>query len=197
LTLPLAAVVVVFSRVLMRIFGHDFEVGWVILVIGSLGQLVNCAVGSVGYLLLMSGNQKVLVKIQVVTAVVTVGCCLLTVPRWGLAGAATAMALGNAGSNAWCLLEVKRVLGLFPYTRGYWRLTAPVLTSVFAALGLRFALQSVRPDILMVILAAAIVYAVFVGTVLMAGLEADDRLIASAIWSRVRNLLPDSQAGIA
>jgi hypothetical protein len=72
-----------------------------------------------------------------------------------------------------------------------------VLTSVFAALGLRFALQSVRPDILMVILAAAIVYAVFVGTVLMAGLEADDRLIASAIWSRVRNLLPDSQAGIA
>jgi len=82
LMLPLVAVVVIFSRVLMRIFGHDFEVGWVILVIGPLGQLVNCAVGSVGYLLLMSGNQRRLVRIQVVTGVETVGCCLLMVPRW-------------------------------------------------------------------------------------------------------------------
>jgi hypothetical protein len=49
----------------------------------------------------------------------------------------------------------------------------------------------------MVILAAAAVYAVFIGAVLMAGLEADDRLIASAIWSRVRNFLPDPPAGIA
>jgi len=197
LTLPLVAVVAIFSRVLMRIFGQDFEVGWAILVIGSLGQLVNCAVGSVGYLLLMSGNQRRLVRIQVVTAVVTVGCCLLMVPRWGLAGAAIAMAVGNAGSNAWCLWEVKRVLGLFPYTRGYWRLTPPALASVAAAVGLRIALRSVSPDILMVVLAAAAVYAVFVGAVLMAGLEADDRLIANAIWSRVRNFLPKTQTGIA
>ena len=50
----------------MRVFGHDFEAGWVILVIGAAGQLVNCAVGSVGYLLLMSGNERRLVRIQLV-----------------------------------------------------------------------------------------------------------------------------------
>jgi O-antigen/teichoic acid export membrane protein len=197
LTLPLAAVVVIFSRVLMRIFGHDFEVGWVILVIGAVGQLVNCAVGSVGYLLLMSGNERRLVRVQLVTAVFTVSGCLLLVPRWGIAGAAVAAALGNAGSNVWCLWEVKRVLGLFPYNRGYWRLAVPAALSFASALGLRMLLRPVRPDIFVVILTTVIVYGVFLGAVMLSGLEADDRLIAAAIWSRVRGFFPGAQAGAA
>lgn len=197
LTLPLAVVVLIFSRVFMRVFGHDFEVGWVILVIGALAQLVNCAVGSVGYLLLMSGNEKRLVRIQMVMAVVTVSSCLVLVPRWGMAGAAVAAALGNAGTNAWCLLEVKKLLGVFPYNRGYWRLLVPGVATIVAAVGLRIALRPVRPDILTVVVATAAVYTVFLGTVLITGLEADDRLIAAAIWSRVRSFLPWSQADIA
>jgi O-antigen/teichoic acid export membrane protein len=197
LTLPLAAVVVVFSRVLMRIFGPDFEVGWVILVIGAAGQLINCAVGSVGYLLLMSGNERRLVRIQLVTAMVTVSCCLVFVPRWGVAGAAVAAALGNAGSNAWCLWEVKKVLGLFPYNRGYWRLAMPAGAALATAIGLRIALRPAHPDILMVVVATVAVYVVFAGAVLLSGLEADDRMIAAAIWARARGIFPGSQAGMA
>jgi O-antigen/teichoic acid export membrane protein len=197
LTLPLAAVVVVFSRVFMRIFGHDFEAGWVILVIGAAGQLVNCAVGSVGYLLLMSGNEKRLVRIQLVAAVVTVSFCFVLVPRWGIAGAAVAAALGNAGTNIWCLWEVKKVLGLFPYNRGYWRLLIPAGAALATTVGLRIALRPARPDILVVIVATLVVYAVFTGVVLLSGLEADDRLIAAAIWARVRGIFPGSQAEVA
>jgi O-antigen/teichoic acid export membrane protein len=187
LTLPLALVVIIFSRVLMRIFGPDFEAGWIILVIGAAGQLVNCATGSVGYLLLMSGNEKRLVRIQSILAVVTITLCVLLVPRWGIAGAAIAAAVGNAGSNLWCLLEVKKILRLFPYNRSYRRLLLPVVATIAATVGLRFALQSVRPDIVVVILSTLLIYALFLGIVLLYGLDADDRLIANAIWSRVRN----------
>ncbi len=197
LTMPLAAVVVVFSRVLMRVFGHDFEAGWVILVIGAAGQLVNCAVGSVGYLLLMSGNERRLVKIQLVTGVLTVSLCLLLVPRWGIAGAAVAAALGNAGSNAWCLWEVKKVLGLFPYNRGYWRLLIPAGAALATAIALRITLRRAHPDILVFVVATTAVYVVFTGMVLLAGLEDDDRLIAAAFWARVRGMFPGSQAGMA
>src|ERR1022692_738726 len=34
--------------------GRDFEAGWSVLVIGTLGELIDCGVGSVGFLLLMS-----------------------------------------------------------------------------------------------------------------------------------------------
>ena len=53
LTFPLSIVIIMFARPIMRIFGHDFELGWPILVIGTCGQLVNCGVGSVGCILLM------------------------------------------------------------------------------------------------------------------------------------------------
>jgi O-antigen/teichoic acid export membrane protein len=194
LTLPLAAVVIIFSRVLMRIFGQDFEAGWVILVIGAVGQLVNCATGSVGFLLLMSGNEKRLVRIQLVTAVVTVTLCLFLVPRWGIAGAAMAAAVGNAGSNAWCLVEVKKILGLFPYNRSYWGLALPAAVAIAATVGLRVGLRSVVGDIAVVAFSTMLVYVLFVGTVLLSGLEADDHLIAKAIWSRVRNWFPGAQA---
>jgi O-antigen/teichoic acid export membrane protein len=194
LTLPLAAVVIVFSRVLMRIFGHDFEAGWIILVIGATGQLINCATGSVGYLLLMSGNEKRLVKIQFLMAIVTVVCCLLVVPKAGVAGAALAAALGNVGSNLWCLWEVKKVLGLFPYNRRYWTLCFPAAAALAATVALRIGLRSFRADILVVVLSTVAVYAVFLGTVLLSGLEADDRLVLDTIWLRVRNLKPGASA---
>jgi O-antigen/teichoic acid export membrane protein len=194
LTLPLAVVVIIFSRVLMRIFGHAFEAGWVILVIGAAGQLVNCATGSVGFLLLMSGNERRLVRIQLVMAVVTVTLCLLLVPRWGIAGAALAAAIGNAGSNAWCLLKVKKILGLFPYNRGYWGLALPAAVTLAAAVGLRIALRSIRADVAVVVLSTVLTYALFMGTALLSGLDADDRLIANAIWSRVQNVFAGAQA---
>jgi len=190
LTLPLALVVIIFSPVLMRIFGHDFEAGWVILVIGAAGQLVNCATGSVGFLLLMSGNERRLVRIQLVMAVVTVVLCLLLVPRWGIAGAALAAAIGNAAANAWCLLEVRKVLGLFPYNRSYWGFGLPAVLTLAATIGLRLGLRSVRADIAVVVLSTAISYTLFLVTVFLSGLDADDCLITNAIWSRIRNLLP-------
>lgn len=99
LTLPLAVVVIVFARPVMRIFGHDFESGWLILVIGTIGQLVNCAVGSVGYLLLMSGNQNRLIRIQLVMAVGMVCLSVLLVPTLGVVGAALAAAATNVSRS--------------------------------------------------------------------------------------------------
>jgi O-antigen/teichoic acid export membrane protein len=192
LTFPLAVAVIVYSRVLMRIFGSEFEAGWVILVIGTVGQFVNCATGSVGYLLLMSGNQKRLVRIQIATGVLTVISCVVLVARWGIVGAAIAAAFGNVSTNMWCLLEVRKALRLFPYNRSYWSLALPAIVTVAAALGLRMGLRNVKADIAVLAVSMLGVYAAFSATVLLQGLDADDRLIASAIGSRIADYLPIS-----
>jgi O-antigen/teichoic acid export membrane protein len=186
LTLPLATVVIIFSRVLMRIFGHEFEMGWAILVIGTIGQLINCGTGSVGYLLLMSGNEKRLVRIQMAMAVLTVILCFVFVSRWGIIGAAVATAGANVITNLWSLLEVRKSLGLFPYNRSYWTLAAPATVTVAVAIGLRSALVRFLPDIFVVVASTVVAYGVFIATVLLLGLNADDRMIAGAIWSRIR-----------
>ena len=197
MTLPLALVIIALARPLMRIFGGDFEVGWPILVIGTLAQLVNCGVGSVGYLLLMSGNERRLLKVQIVMALVMVGACIALVPLWGIVGASLAAAITTVGMNVWNLLEVRKVLGLSPYNRSYLRLLPPAIATAAAMLVLRRYAGVFHHDWLTVGVALTLAYGIFAAVVLLSGLDADDKLIAKAIWSRVRGTLisPGINAG--
>jgi O-antigen/teichoic acid export membrane protein len=186
LTFPLAIVIVTFARPVMRMFGHDFEAGWPILVIGTFGQLVNCAVGSVGNLLLMSGNQRRLIRVQAAMAVVMVILSIVLVPLWGVLGAAVAAAVTNAGANLLNLVQVRVALQLSPYNRSYLKLLPPVGGAVLVALLVRNASMFVRWDLVRIVVALLLAYGVFAATAFFMGLDADDRLIANAVWARVR-----------
>jgi O-antigen/teichoic acid export membrane protein len=188
LTLPLAAVVIVFAQPMMRIFGHDFESGWPILVIGTIGQLVNCGVGSVGFLLLMSGNERRLIKIQSVMAVVMVILNIVLVPVWGVTGAALAAAITNVGVNIWNLLEVRSVLKLSPYNASYFRLLPPIAAVVGMTILLKMRSEVFHHDWLSVCVAGVVAYVVFAAGIFLMGLDADDRLIADAIRGRIRGI---------
>lgn len=186
LTFPLAAVMIVYARPIMRIFGHDFEAGWPILVIGTCGQLVNCGVGSVGYLLLMSGNQRRLVRVQAAMAVVMVVLSVQLVPLWGALGAAVAAAITNAGVNAWNLLEVRTALKMSPYNRSYLKLLPAMGSALLIALLVNNVSGLVRHDWAVIVVALLLAYGVFSAVMFAMGLDADDTLIANAVWARVR-----------
>jgi O-antigen/teichoic acid export membrane protein len=196
ITLPLAITVVVDAHPLMRTFGHDFEAGWPILIIGTIGQLVNCAVGSVGLLLMMSGNQRRLLRAQASMAVVMTVCSIALVPLWGIVGAAIAAAITNAGTNIWNLLSVRKVFGFSPFGSGFARLLGPALGSVLVALILRRE-GHIRGqgwlgnDWIILGLSLALAYGVFVGIAVALGLDADDRMIVNAVWARIRRTVPD------
>lgn len=189
MTLPLAITMILYARPLMRIFGHDFESGWPILIIGTVGQLVNCGVGSVGYILLMSGNQRLLIKVQLAMAALMVVLSAALIPIWGVVGAATAAAITNIGMNLCNLRMVNKAFGFSPYSRGYLRLL-PGSVAVFA---IGFALRTysfiIRYDWLTVLIALVLSYLVFVGLIFLMGLDADDQLVKTAIWSRIRGAL--------
>jgi O-antigen/teichoic acid export membrane protein len=176
-TLPLAAVVILFAPQAMRLFGAEFEAGWPVLVIVALGQIGNCAVGSVGYLLLMSGNQNRLMKVQLAAAIVSVVTNICLIPVLGIVGAAIAAALVNVGSNLWNLLEVHRVLHLSPYNRGYYKLLIPAGLMVGALALLRMGVPLLGRQWMLLLLALLVSYAVFGLSVLAFGMVEDDRTV--------------------
>jgi O-antigen/teichoic acid export membrane protein len=186
LTFPLACVMIVFAARLMRIFGVDFESGWPVLVIGAVGQLVNCGVGSVGYLLLMSGNQKRLIKVQFAMTVVSVMTNITLIPVLGIVGAALASAGVNVGGNLWNLYEVRKALGISPYNRSYFALAIPGMSALLAILLVRYSTGSSANTWFLVALAILLGYAVFGGLAAAYALDADDRVFARGVWSQLR-----------
>jgi O-antigen/teichoic acid export membrane protein len=185
MTLPLAIAVMTLARPLMRIFGPEFEVGWPILVIGTAGQLVNCGVGSAGLLLWMSGNQRRFLTVEAAMAAAVAVLNGVLVPTWGMIGAAFAAALANAGTNALNLMAVRKALKLSPFSPGFARLLTPTVASALAAVALKRTLTGVVPDWMMIGGVLLATYGVFAGVAALGGLDADDRLIGGAIWSRV------------
>jgi O-antigen/teichoic acid export membrane protein len=193
LTFPLAAALIIFARPWMAIFGRDFEAGWAVLVIGTLGQLVNCVVGSSGSLLLMSGNEKHLLKMHVFTAIVCVGLDLALIRSFGMLGAATAAAIANVMINLWYLKGAYDRLHILPYNKSYWRLVPAFSFTIVSLLAVNH-FAAGAPKWVVLILGGAAAYASFLGAAFIAGLDADDRLITEAIWSRMKRIFLRAEA---
>lgn len=189
-TLPLAATMIVFARPLMGIFGPTFASGAQVLAIGAVGQLLNCAVGSVGFLLLMSGNQFELVRVQAFNAILLLLLGLALVPSMGTTGAVLATAITVVTTNLWLLKSVNRKLKLFPYNASYVKLIVPTAFMIATLMLLRRQLETPHSNWGMALIAIIAAYASFLSVVWISGLERSDREIIQTIWSRIRGGFP-------
>jgi O-antigen/teichoic acid export membrane protein len=185
LTIPLALSMIVYARSLMSIFGASFQSGSAVVMIGAVGQLFNCAVGSVGFLLLMSGNQAQLMKIEAVNAALLIGMNIILVPRFGIAGAAVATTVTTIITNLWALMSVRRILNVFPYNAGYLKLVWPSAFSIAGTLALSRAMAGVHAQWKTAGAGLLFAYLIFMGMIFLIGLDQDDHDLAKIAWARV------------
>jgi O-antigen/teichoic acid export membrane protein len=186
LTMPLAFVIMVFSQPLMQIFGREFGEGWPVLVIATLGQLMNCGVGSVGQLLLMSGHQQKMVRAQAIAVPIGLAINWMLIPRLGMIGAAIAAAVTNILLNALWLWDVNRTLSLRPSRRGYFSLLLPALATLAAVGSVRYGLRDWHHDFSIVIAGLIAGYSIFLLSALAVGLNDSDRMLARSAWQLLR-----------
>lgn len=110
---PVALIFIVFGGVLLGwVFGAAFEAGNGALIILAIGQLVNAGMGSVGFLLNMTGYERDTVKGVVVAAMLNVPLNFLLIPVWGMKGAALATAVSLIVWNVVLWHVVRSRLGL-------------------------------------------------------------------------------------
>jgi O-antigen/teichoic acid export membrane protein len=185
LTIPLALSMIIFARSLMLIFGPAFQSGTAVVMIGAVGQVFNCAVGSVGFLLLMSGNQAQLMKIQAVNAVLMISLNVLLVPRFGIAGAAIATTITTVTTNIWALISVRRIVKVFPYNAGYLKLAFPSVFATAGTLALARFMGGVQAPWKVAGAGLLFAYMIFVGLIFLFGLDPNDLDLAKIAWARV------------
>jgi O-antigen/teichoic acid export membrane protein len=113
LSIPVAFVMIVFSRQLMGgLFGAEFERGGLCLIILALGQVVSAASGSPEQVLNMTGHERQVLVGFAAGVIANVILNFTLIPLWGMNGAALSSVFGLLAMkvvNGWAL---RTTLGL-------------------------------------------------------------------------------------
>jgi len=112
-SLPVIIVNIFFGLFILQLFGDEFARGYYALLFLSIGYFVNSLVGSVGYLLNMSGHQKALNKIVIFGGLVNIILNYLLIPIYGIYGAAFASMISMILWNLLASLYIKKIFGFY------------------------------------------------------------------------------------
>lgn len=99
LALPPTLLILIVPEFFLGIFGEQFRAGASSLAILTVGQFVSVAIGSVGYLLIMTGREKAERNIAISFAALNVVLNFLLIPVLGIEGAAISTSVSLAVRN--------------------------------------------------------------------------------------------------
>jgi O-antigen/teichoic acid export membrane protein len=76
------------------------------------GELVAAAVGPVGFFMTMTNREVSATWIEVAASAIAIALALVLIPRYGILGAAVAVAAGSTARNVSMFVAILRLLGL-------------------------------------------------------------------------------------
>lgn len=101
------------GMILLRLFGPVYQAAYWPMIILALGVLLQSFTAAAKFCLAMTGGQKEMSVVLIVTVLVNLGLNLVLVPLLGIIGAATATVLATLGSIIWLLLLIKKRFGFW------------------------------------------------------------------------------------
>lgn len=122
-SLPLLTLFILFPSFVLGIFGNEFTAGALALIFLSIGQFVNAISGSVGYILQMTGKEKVFQYIILSATLINIFLNSILIPRYGINGAALASMISMTFWNLISLVYIKSFLNFVTlYLPGFRKL---------------------------------------------------------------------------
>ena len=95
-SLLMAGIVLALGQPILALFGPGFDAGYPYLFVLVLGVLARASVGPAESLLTMSGHQKACAIVYAITLAIYLTLAVALIPRFGLWGAAVALAASTA-----------------------------------------------------------------------------------------------------
>jgi O-antigen/teichoic acid export membrane protein len=184
-SLPFFAIILIFPRPLLGLFGTGYGAGAAVTVILALGKLSDVATGPCGTMLNQAGHNKLALIDNVVILVLNVSLNLILIPSHGIRGAAVAWTVSLLGVNVARAIQVRRrVVPAWPFNEGTPKSLAAFAWSVLAALIVREMIDgSPRKELY---LATPVVFAVYTVLLVSLGLTAEDRLVLRDLLSLLK-----------
>lgn len=104
--------IIIFREALLNYYGAEFIRGQYVIIFRGIGQLINASVGSVWYIVCMTGRPKINMIGKISAASINAILNLLLIPIWGITGAAVASMISVGFVNILGYSVVKRILNV-------------------------------------------------------------------------------------
>ncbi|MBN2475613.1 MAG: polysaccharide biosynthesis C-terminal domain-containing protein [Pirellulales bacterium] len=109
---------VFFGDKVLGVFGQRYVAAQNLLIILAIAQAVNALAGSVGYLLQMTGHQKAVARVFLISVILNILLNALLIPYFGMYGAAIATTTSMVAWNVWLYVLVRSRLNVDPSVFG-------------------------------------------------------------------------------
>ena len=112
-TLPVIILFLVFPKTILSVFGEEFKLAAMALIILSISKMFSAISGSVGTFLQMVGKQNVFQNILIFTAIINITLNYILIPKYGIDGAAFASAISGVIWNVLMIIYIKKNFGFY------------------------------------------------------------------------------------
>ncbi len=121
-TTPILILLILSGRfILYFLFGQEYTIAYWAMICLIMGQFVHSISGSTGIFMNMTGNQKILRNIMIITVFMNIFLNLTLIPLLGINGAAIADMISTVGWNLLSLAYIKikygKTVGYIPFFR--------------------------------------------------------------------------------
>ncbi len=117
--MPIILILLIEGKYILKYFyGPEFESGYPVLVILTLGQMIKAGAGLIGVILQMTGEHKVYMKVNIIFGILNIILNILLVPRYGMTGAAAATAFCLIMVDIICIFIIHKRLSILTLAKG-------------------------------------------------------------------------------
>ena len=112
---PLLLIIITFPNQILGVFGSEFKQAKAALIILSISQLVNVMTGPVYFLLNMTGYQKKMRNVMIITMAINLALSISLIPQFGFVGAAISSGFGLVLQNLLAFRLCRKYLNIKMY----------------------------------------------------------------------------------
>lgn len=112
-TFPVILLFLIFPDTILGVFGDEFKLAAMALIILSISKMFSAISGSVGTFLQMVGKQNVFQNILIFTAIINIVLNYTLIPMYGIDGAAFASAISGVIWNVLMIIYIKKNFGFY------------------------------------------------------------------------------------
>ncbi|MGZ6301133.1 MAG: MATE family efflux transporter [Ktedonobacteraceae bacterium] len=192
-SLPLFWIAVLFAKPLLGVSGNGFIPAWPLLIALAIGNLINVSTGSVGYMLVMTGHQKITFLNSLVAIVFNLVLGVILIPRYGAMGVAIATGVALGVLNLMRLLQVYIFLGMTPFRRDTLKpIGAGLLSAVLTAILIYWLsltnlnLHLLRINLSIELALIPVFVALYMGLLALFRISSEDQIMLDTLRSKLK-----------